>query len=151
MIIKVEDSKFWLTTENNLHGFEISELEHINFSVAVIHGWTDFEEWNPSPKDDKPVRVYQGTNEAHPELGKFIPNYVESLDAIIKLFRVFEIPFDFAYSPNADLENEAFIAWSRLAYRQEANSPAIALCKLLLAINPTPISAPQTTFEVEFV
>jgi hypothetical protein len=68
--------------------------EEINLKIAIIAGWTEISEWNPSPKDDKPVKVYQGTNEAHPELGKFIPNYVKSLDAIVKVFDYFKFDWN---------------------------------------------------------
>ena len=63
------------------------DLIELNLKVAAIAGWTDIEVWNP-----KAIKIsYVGTNLAHPELGVHIPNYVESIDAIAKVFILLHI------------------------------------------------------------
>lgn len=109
------------------------DLIELNLKVAAIAGWTDIEVWNP-----KAIKIsYVGTNLAHPELGVHIPNYVESIDAIAKVFILLHIDWS------------SKVAWNGRAYasnygfgkdkRKEGESLAIALCKLLIAINPDPI------------
>ena len=65
----------------------ITETEQINLAVAAIAGWTNIKPWNDNLKSTIAKRTFIGTNEVHPELGIFIPNYVESLDAISKVFQ----------------------------------------------------------------
>ena len=108
-------------------------LSDLNLKVAAIAGWTDIKEW-----DRKALKkAFVGTNKSHPELGIFVPNYVESLDAIAKIFLHFELQWNL------------FAAWDGRTYAssnqagqpkdaQVGSTPAIALCELLIAINPTP-------------
>ena len=109
------------------------DLIELNLKVAAIAGWTDIEAWNP-----KAIKIsYVGTNLARPELGIHIPSYVESIDAIAKVFILLHIDWS------------SKVAWNGRAYasnygfgkdkRKEGESLAIALCKLLIAINPDPI------------
>jgi len=114
-----------------------SELELLNLKVAAIAGWTDIEEWQPDPKNPRTRKTFQGINLAHPELGRFVPNYVEDLNAIALVFQYHQLNW------------EASVAWNGRSYAkdyhfnknygEEANSLAIALCKLLVSINPEPI------------
>lgn len=106
------------------------ELIDLNLKVAAIAGWTDVKIWNPSAIK----KSYTGVNLAHPELGVHIPNYVEDLNAITKVFLHLKLQWN--------LET----AWDGRSYASDhlgneyvAEFPAIALCKLLIAINPEPI------------
>ena len=107
-------------------------LSDLNLKVAVIAGWTDIKEW-----DGKAVKkTFVGTNKSHPELGIFVPNYIESLDAITKVFLCLKLNWG------------SSVGWDGLSYvKHYANgkdigcsgkTPAIALCKLLIEIDPTP-------------
>jgi hypothetical protein len=142
--------------------------EEINLAVAAIAGWTEIELWNtrsPFGLEDKspnPLRVYQGTNAAHPELGKFIPKYVESLDAITWVFRALRIYYRVNYDPDLCGCEVASHAYTLSSHEALAETEPLALCKLLLLINPAPIAPPQvaiidddgeieTVFEAEFV
>jgi hypothetical protein len=114
--------------------------EEINRAVAAIAGWTEIENWNTSATK----KTYIGTNATHPELRKFIPNYVESLDAIVKVFESFKICYRLIYLPAMHGTGSACRATTLTSpIEYDALSPALALCKLLLAINPTPIAPPQ--------
>lgn len=113
--------------------YQPTELELLNLKVAAIAGWTDIKIWNPSALK----KSYTGVNLAHPELGVHIPNYVESIDAIALVFQYHQLNWD------------ASVAWNGRSYAKdyhfnknygaEAQNLALALCKLLLKINPDPI------------
>jgi hypothetical protein len=109
--------------------------EEINLAVASIAGWTDIENWNTSATK----KTYIGTNSAHPELGKFIPKYTESLDAIVKVFS--DLGIDWELTSLGTAHGIPVMHPDEILYR--VGTPALALCKLLLAINPTPIAPPQ--------
>ena len=108
-------------------------LVEINRQIALIAGWTDLSEWADITDPLNINIVLRGLSSVTNEYA-IIPDYAENLNEIVKVFRVLEIPFDFAYSTNSDVHNENFIAWSCLQYRQEATSPSLALCNLLLAV-----------------
>jgi hypothetical protein len=118
----------------------MTNIEEINLKVAAIAGWTEIELWNPSATN----KTYIGTNAAHPELGKFPPKYTESLDAIWKVFECLGIK-DFQVvecSGIYGLEKpyEALLCVSsHETLVQYATTPALALCRLLVVINPDPI------------
>ena len=145
--------------------------EEINLAVAAIAGWTEIELWNthrPEDTSPNPLRVYQGTNADHPELGKFIPNYVGSLDAIWKVFESLRLK-DFQVAECSGIREiggsyEALqCIGAHEILTQYGETPELALCKLLLAFNHTPIAPPQVAiigddggiespvFEAEFV
>jgi len=116
----------------------MTNIEEINLKVAAIDGWTEIELWNPSATN----KTYIGTNAAHPELGKFLPKYTESLDAIAWVFKQLEIHYKLQWI--IGLKGNYAIAESRRSmYEFSGDTEAIALCKLLLAINPDPIAPPQ--------
>ena len=132
--------------------------EQINLAIAKIAGWTNIHEWNPNPKEEKPVKTWQGTNEAHPELGTFIPKYTEDLGAIISVFLQFsllpELVSQSAFIPPRSPDQVEWIAIiasspTHSISRKDTN-PAIALCKLLLAINPDPIVPKVAVIEATF-
>lgn len=142
---------------------KMTNNEEINLKVAAIAGWTEIELWNPSASN----KTYIGTNAAHPELGKFLPKYTESLDAIWKVFECLGIK-DFQVAEcsgvyGLEKSYEALLCVnSHETLAQYATAPALALCRLLIAINPDPIAPPQvaivdddgefeTVFEAEFV
>ena len=125
------------------------DLIKLNLKVAAIAGWNDIEAWNP-----KAIKIsYVGTNLARPELGIHIPSYVESIDAIAKVFILLDIDWS------------SKVAWNGRAYasnygcgknkrkerkeRKEGESLAIALCKLLIAINPDPIKPAPKKEDIE--
>lgn len=101
-------------------------LLELKLKVAPIAGWENIHEWNPNPKAEKPKKVFQGTNKKHPELGIFVPDYTSDLNAIVAAF---------------DAEK---LGWtlSSLGYAScgitgaYAETPAIALCKLLIELAP---------------
>jgi hypothetical protein len=115
--------------------------EQINLAIAKIAGWAEVELLNP--QRDK--RVFIGVNASHPELGAFIPDYSGSIDAITKVFDCLGLDWNIgkdcdAFSVvNDDDHPYAFGA-----------TPAIALCKLLLAINPDPIVPKVLVIEATF-
>lgn len=140
-----------LITEKYPQGIEVSELESINLAVAAIAGWTEIELWNtykPEDKSPNPLRVYQGTNAAHPELGIFIPKYTESLDAIYGLMHNILAKLNATFTLQYLCTESRFSAraMGQLTY---ADTPALALCKLLIKINPALIA--PLVFEAEFV
>ena len=110
-------------------------LLDLNLKVAAIAGWTDIKEWERKALK----KAFVGTNKSHPELGIFVPNYIESLDAIAKVFLHFELCW------------KLVVAWDGRAYASSkqngqhdalvGSTPAIALCKLLIEIAPTPKEA----------
>ena len=114
---------------------ELTSLEQLNLDVAAIAGWENIEEWSLNPRVQKPKRVFQGTNKHHPELGIFLPDYVNDFNAIAKCLDRFKIYWSvfadgYAFSlveGKEGLDCEAY-----------GETPAIALCKLLLELNPKP-------------
>ena len=133
--------------------------QEINLAVAAIAGWTEIENWNTSATN----KTYIGTNAAHPELGKFIPNYVESLDAIVKVFKSLRICYRLVYLPAMHKTDASCRATNLVSTVDHcSDNEALALCKLLLAINPDPIKpnvaiidddgdVEPPVFEAEFV
>jgi hypothetical protein len=130
--------------------------EEINLAVAAIAGWTEIELWStykPEDNSPNPLRVYQGTNAAHPELGKFIPKYTESLDAIVALLDELNLNYEIMrWGAEHKKAGKYFIVFeNHKPDYQDVNHPfypwydnlSLGLCKLLLAINPTPIAPPQ--------
>ena len=112
---------------------ELTELEQLNLKVAAIAGWTDIEVWQL--ERNLPIRTFQGENKAHPELGKFVPKYVESIDAIVKVFALHDINWTV---------NSYACAFTIAPYAETlGDTPAIALCKLLLELNPKPETKPE--------
>ncbi len=122
--------------------------EEINRAVATIAGWTEIELWNTSALK----KTYIGTNATHPELGKFIPNYVESLDAIVALLDQLDLNYEIMRYSKHDKVKRFFIVFQdRDPEFKDAEHPfypwhdnlSLGLCKLLLAINPAPIAPSQ--------
>jgi len=120
-----------------------TKLELINRQVMEIAGWENIEIWNPHAIK----KSYVGVNLSHPELGIHIPNYVGSIDAIAKVFIDKKIPYHLGYAPLLD---EGHFAASGLISSGCTKSPAIALCNLLLAINPPPVT-PRRQAEVKII
>jgi hypothetical protein len=106
------------------------ELIELNLKVAKIAGWTNIEIWNPHAIK----KSYVGTNLAHPELGIHIPKYVESIDAIVAVFDFLGLDWNIG----KDCDAYSFVD-NKLNVNAFGETPAIALCKLLVAINPEPI------------
>jgi hypothetical protein len=142
--------------------------QEINLAVAAIAGWTEIENWNTSATK----KTYIGTNATHPELGKFIPNYVESLDAIVALLDELDLNYEIMrWGGEHKKAGKYFIVFeNHKPDYQDVNHPfypwhdnlSLGLCKLLLAINPDPIKpnvaiidddgdVEPTVFEAEFV
>ena len=73
-------------------------------------------------------------------------NYVESIDAIAKVFDL----LGFEWSVTSDCY--AFVtSQNELIAESNGETPAIALCNLLLEINPTPIKPVQKAEVLEAV
>ncbi len=110
-----------------------NELIELNLKVAAIAGWTNIEIWNP-----KAIKIsYVGTNLAHPELGVHIPSYVESVDAIAKVFIFLHLNWESSTSWDGRSTAKYYNFGQDIV--GEGKSLAIALCKLLVAISPEPI------------
>lgn len=132
-----------------------TKLELINLQVAEKAGWTDIKVWNPHAIK----KSYVGVNLDHPELGIHIPNYVESIDAIAWVFNKLEIPWSLTnygkFASANDIEKREYskedLSWVGNSHDSGvSDSPAIALCNLLLAINPPPIT-PRRQVEVKII
>jgi hypothetical protein len=114
--------------------------EQINLAIAKIAGWTDIHAFNPNIEKI----TWQGANEAHPELGTFIPKYTEDLNAIVLVFRLIGISgWRVEQSANSSY---AFIG----SVGVSDQTGAIALCLLLLAINPDPIVPKASVIDAIF-
>ena len=115
---------------------DLTELEQLNLKVAAIAGWTDIEVWQPDR--NLKIKTFQGENKTHPELGKFVPKYVESIDAIAPVIAYF------GYEWSIASDGDAFITCGQeLVAEICEKTPAIALCKLLLELNPKPETKPE--------
>jgi hypothetical protein len=118
--------------------------QEINRAIAAIAGWTEIENWNTSATK----KTYIGTNATHPELGKFIPKYTESLDTIVALLDQLDLNYEIMRYSKHDKVKRFFIVFQdRDPELKDAEHPfypwhdnlSLGLCKLLLAINPDPI------------
>lgn len=119
-------------TELKILNASDQEIELLNRKVAAIAGWTDIKVWDSK----NPKKTLIGTNLAHPEMGIFVPNYVGSLDAIAKVLNQFKIN----WTVSADGDSFSLLEGKKgLDHETCGATPAIALCKLLIAINPEPI------------
>ncbi len=129
-------------------------LLELNLAVAAIAGWENIQEWNPNPKTEKPKKVFQGTNKKHPELGIFVPDYTRDLNAIIAVFTDCmgtlgcHFQLDFAPSEYYSPPSKPFLA-AGFGHHVYDESPAIALCKLLLGIAPTLSGELETVYTVD--
>ena len=94
--------------------------------VAAIAGWQNVKLWNL----DTTGNTYVGTK-ADGSKGYFIPRYDRSIDAISSVFKDFELTWSL---DNYD-ESGFFYASDGNQSRCLDKSPAIALCKLLIAIS----------------
>ena len=108
----------------------VDPLLELNLKVAAIAGWENIQEWNPS---HKPRKVFQGTNKKHPELGIFVPDYTSDLNAITKAFDL--LGLDWNIGKDCDAYN---LIGSKLNMNAFGETPAIALCKLLLELTLDP-------------
>ena len=140
--------------------------EQINLAIAKIASWTEIKLWNtrsPFGLEDKspnPLRVYQGTNEAHPELGTFIPKYTEDLGAINDLLDELDLNYEIMrWGGEHKKAGKYFIVFENFKPDyQDVNHPfypwfvslSFGLCKLLLAINPDPIVPKVAVIEATF-
>ena len=109
---------------------ELTELEQLNLKVAAIAGWENVDLWNLK----LPKKVFVGDNKNRSELGIFVPDYTSSLDAIYGLFVELGITVQLVH----DVEDCTHFAVSLLRSGGMWQSPAIALCKLLLELHPEP-------------
>lgn len=115
---------------------ELTELDQLNLKVAAIAGWENVEPWNLK----LPKRVYVGTNKKHPDLGIFVPDYTSNLNVIYGLFVELGITVQLVH----DAQDFTHFAVSVLRSGGMWQSPAIALCKLLLELAPNlPKSEPE--------
>jgi hypothetical protein len=124
---------------------DLTELEQLNLDVAAIAGWENIEEWNLNPKERKAKRSFTGANKKHPELGIFVPDYANDLNAIYsflqKSLAAIEATFSLQFVGNVFYHGKPHIARS-LDHTVYGETPAIALCKLLLEVAPIPKPVP---------
>lgn len=119
----------------------LTPLEQLNLDVAAIAGWENIEEWNPNPKTRKPKRTFTGTNKKHPELGIHIPDYTSDLNAIANALNQFRIDWTVSADGDAFSLSEGK---NGLDVEVSGETPAIALCKLLLELaSNLPKSEPE--------
>lgn len=102
----------------------------IFLAVAAIAGWENVIKWSL----DTTGNSYVGTL-ANESKGAHIPRYDRDLSAIVEVFHKLDLVFDFgrckAGKYSASESTRCLVFWDA--------SPAIALCKLLIAITDKPI------------
>ena len=109
----------------------IDELTELNFKVAAIAGWTEIAEWHISR--NKLKKIYIGKSDRR-ELGIFVPDYTSDLTAISNVFRWSATSWSITQYKNS------VVAWAIndedkvFSQATHAESPAIALCNLLLKL-----------------
>ena len=107
------------------------ELTELNFKVAAIAGWTEIAEWHISRNKSK--KIYIGKSD-RAGLGIFIPDYTSDLTAISNVFRWSATSWSITQYKNS------VVAWAIndedkvFSQATHAESPAIALCNLLLKL-----------------
>ena len=118
---------------------ELTELEQLNLKVAAIAGWTDIKVWdNSRSQERKPKKRLFVGNHDRKELGIFIPDYANDLNAISPVIT------HFGYGWSITSDGDAFITCGlELVAEICEKTPAIALCKLLLELNPKPETKPE--------
>lgn len=113
---------------------ELTPLEQLTLEVAARIGWENIRLWNDDPKTTITKKTFIGENKQHPELGIFVPNYAENLDAITFVFRSFNLFYQLAWMSKSNLARANDIN----DIEAKAETEAIALCKLLLRLAPKP-------------
>ena len=107
------------------------ELTELNFKVAAIAGWTEIAEWHISRNKSK--KIYIGKSD-RAGLGIFVPDYTSDLTAISNVFRWSATSWSITQYKNS------VVAWAIndedkvFSQATHAESPAIALCNLLLKL-----------------
>ena len=107
------------------------ELTELNFKVAAIAGWTEIKEWHISR--NKLKKIYIGKSD-RAGLGIFVPDYTSDLTAISNVFRWSATSWSITQYKNS------VVAWAIndedkvFSQATHAESPAIALCNLLLKL-----------------
>jgi hypothetical protein len=122
-----------------MENVDLSEQE-VNLAVAAIAGWKEIELWNNDPKSTIVKKTFVGTNESHRELGMYIPEYVSDLNAIVSLFGQLRLLWSLTnyenYSSAVLVDSTDIDGFGSSIKSEDAPTPALALCKLLLAIAP---------------
>ena len=109
----------------------VDELTELNFKVAAIAGWTEIKEWHISRNKSK--KIYIGKSD-RAGLGIFVPDYTSDLTAIANVFRWSATSWSITQYKNS------VVAWAIndedkvFSQATHAESPAIALCNLLLKL-----------------
>ena len=122
------------------HDKKYTELEQLNHEVAAIAGWAGIKHLDTSRNQEiqPKKKLFVGNNKVHPDLGKLVPNYVGSIDAIA--YALFELRILWRISQYEDYCDAELIDCDDnqlLPLEKSAETPAIALCKLLVAIQAT--------------
>lgn len=100
------------------------ELEQLNHAIAAIAGYTDIKQLDTSrsqetqPKKKLFVGKYKGVD-------KLIPDYVSSIDTMFAVFKSLDL--------RCSVSSQG-AAWN-FDKDEYGETPAIALCKLLVAIH----------------
>ena len=111
------------------------ELTELNFKVAAIAGWTEIAEWHISRNQKANVlkKAYIGLSD-RTGLRTFVPDYTSDLTAISNVFRWSATSWSITQYKNS------VVAWAIndedkvFSQATHAESPAIALCNLLLKL-----------------
>lgn len=111
-----------------------NELIELNLKVAAIAGWTEIRELctNLNQEIQPKKQLYAGKNDSE-NIHGFIPDYVGDLNAIFAVFKSLDL--------RCSVSSQG-AAWN-FTKDVYAETPAIALCKLLLEINPMPETNPE--------
>ena len=112
----------------------VDELTELNFKVAAIAGWTEITELHISRNQKANVlkKAYIGLSD-RTGLRTFVPDYTSDLSAISNVFRWSATSWSVTQYTNS------VVAWAVsdekvFSQTTHAESPAIALCKLLLKL-----------------
>jgi len=110
------------------------ELIELNLKVAAIAGWKDIKQLftNLNQEVQPKEKMYVGKNDRK-ALGKLIPDYVHDLNEITALLNQLGCEWSLCSGGGAYATSG-----SELVCESYGETPAIALCKLLVELHPEP-------------
>lgn len=118
-----------------------TELEQLNHAIAAIDGYTNIKQLDTSRNQETQPKkkLFVGTN-TFTESKSFIPDYVGDLNAIVLVFERLDLSFQLQMMKCRKLvEKTRFFRWYAFHaddwVEEVAETPAIALCKLLVSIH----------------
>jgi hypothetical protein len=114
-----------------------TELEQLNHAIAAIAGYTNIKHLDTSRNQEiQPKKKrFVGTNKKHPDRVRYIPDYVTDLNVIWHLFDgILGLSPCLIKCQGEGYRDVSVYDASCLLYSMSGETPAIALCKLLVAI-----------------